>query len=77
MQFASCAQSFDRSDENEVRCTRAKTGRGLGGQNEKFTRLKMCRGLETDFCEVRNGIAAALGHLLNLIKDEVVVITGE
>jgi hypothetical protein len=77
LQLTARTQSFDRSDKHEVGGARAETRRGLGGQNEKLTRLEMCRRLEADLGKVRDGIAAALRHLFDLVKDQAVVIACE
>jgi hypothetical protein len=37
----------------------------------------MRRGLKTDLCEMRNRIAAALRHCLDLLKDQAVTIARE
>ena len=77
VQLASRAQRLDRSDEDQIGCTRTETRQRRRRQNEKFAGLKMRRRLKANLCEMRNGITAALRHLFNLVKDQAVVISGE
>src|SRR5262249_43308599 len=73
--LASRAQSFDCSDEHQIRCTRAEAWSGR--HNEKFAGLKMRRRLQPDLCEMRNRITATLRHLFDLFENQVVVVSSQ
>jgi len=59
------AQSFDRSDKHQIR--RARTETRPRGNDEEFSRLKMCRGLQPNLCKMRNRITTAFRHLPDLL----------
>jgi hypothetical protein len=77
VQLTARAQGFDRSDEDQIGRARAETRRGLGRQNEKFTGLEMRRRLKTDLCKVRDGVATALRHLPDLLKNQAVIVASK
>ena len=59
------AQSFDRSDKHQIR--RARTETRPRWDNKEFSRLKMCRRLQTNLCKMRNRILAAFRHPVDLL----------
>ena len=69
------AQSFDRSDKDQIR--RARTETGPRRNDKKFARLKMCRRLQANLCKMRNRVTTAFRHLPDLIEDKVVAVAGE
>ena len=69
------AQSFDRSDEDQIR--RARTETRPCRDDKKFARLKMCRRLQADLCKMRNRITTAFRHLPHLLQDQVVAIASQ
>jgi len=69
------AQRFDRSDEHQIRRARAETRPRR--DNKKFPGFKVGRRLETNLCKMRNRVTTALRHLIDLIENQVVVISGE
>ena len=69
------AQSFDRSDKHQIRC--AGTKARPRGNNKKFSRLEMCRGLQTNLRKMGNRVTTALWHLPDLLEDQVVAIGAE
>ena len=59
------AQSFDRSDEDQIRRSRTETRPRRN--DKKFPGLKMCRRLEANLCKMRNRVATAFRHPSDLL----------
>src|SRR5205809_7962665 len=66
MKVASCTQSLNRSNEDQICCSRAETWSRR--QNEKFPRLEMRRRLQAVLCKMRTRIHVVLRHLVNWLK---------
>ena len=64
MKLTSFAQGFDRSDKHQIRRSRTETWPRRN--DKKFSRLKMCRRLQANLCEMRNRVMTAARHLPHL-----------
>ena len=73
--LATFAQSLNRSDEHQIR--RARTETRPCRDNKEFSRLEVCRRLQTNLCKMRNRISAAFRHPVDLLQNHVVTIARE
>ena len=69
------AQSFDRSDKDQIRRTRTETW--PRGNDKEFSRLEMCRRLQTNLCKMRNRVTTTFWHLPHLLQNKVVAVACE
>jgi len=74
MKLAACTERLNCPDEHLVSCSGAEARKRRRRQNEKFSRLEMRRGLQSNLGKSGDGVTAALWHLSYLLQDDSVEV---